>query len=62
MAPLSSGVLLPLLWPCLSVVWPDTPQPLVHNGYGLYTYKVWALPRSLAATWEIDVSFSSSGY
>lgn len=24
--------------------------------------RVWALPRSLAATWEIDVSFSSSGY
>ncbi len=23
---------------------------------------VWALPRSLAATWGIDVSFSSSGY
>ena len=23
---------------------------------------VWALSRSLAATWEIDVSFSSSGY
>ncbi len=23
---------------------------------------VWALPRSLAATWEIDLSFSSSGY
>ncbi len=23
---------------------------------------VWALPRSLAATWRIDVSFSSSGY
>jgi len=23
---------------------------------------VWALPRSLAATWRIDFSFSSSGY
>ena len=26
------------------------------------TSLVWPVPRSLAATWEIDVSFSSSGY
>ena len=28
----------------------------------MYKYMVWALSRSLAATWKIDVSFSSSGY
>ena len=32
------------------------PQPRILKN------SVWALSRSLAATWEIDVSFSSSGY
>ena len=33
---------------------------MVHNPVSEET--VWPLPRSLAATWGIDVSFSSSGY
>ena len=46
----SKAVLLPLLNPLCS------PNPAMHAS------RVWALPRSLAATYGIDVSFSSSGY
>ena len=38
-----------------------SPNPAMHaSRFGLFP--VWALPRSLAATYGIDVSFSSSGY
>jgi hypothetical protein len=38
------------------------PQPLTRNAGRLGTSKVWALPRSLAATCGISVDFSSSRY
>ena len=33
-----------------------------HNGCALDMIEVWAVPRSLAATWGIDISFFSWGY
>ncbi len=36
------------------------PLPATHTGY--HTGKVWALPRSLAATEGINIFFCSSGY
>ena len=44
-----------LLTICLAVSWS-------YNPHEAGTSWVWALPRSLAATYGIDVSFSSSGY
>ena len=38
------------------------PLPRYRNASRLDTIAVWALPRSLAATWGIAVAFSSSGY
>jgi hypothetical protein len=62
-APLSSGVLLPLCSTCPSVVRLDTPYNPIHaTATALYTCTVWALPCSLAATWGIEISFFSSGY
>ncbi len=52
--PSLAGLSIPL--PLCSSVLSACPQP--HGACPV----VWALPRSLAATWEIDLSFSSSGY
>jgi hypothetical protein len=40
----------------------SVPQPRCHNAPTLGMTPVWALPRSLAATWGITVVFFSSGY
>jgi hypothetical protein len=41
---------------------PSVPRPRVHNALELDMDTVWAVPRSLAATWGITVVFFSSGY
>ena len=50
-------------------LWPDFPKPFGYRSGPLWRSipqgartLVWAVPRSLAATYGIDVSFSSSGY
>ena len=40
----------------------SSPDPLMQSEPRHARMAVWALPRSLAATYGIDVSFSSSGY
>ena len=54
------GWLVTLLQVCCPARW--LPLPPYRNASRLDTIEVWALPRSLAATRGIEVSFSSSGY
>ena len=47
---------------CPKAVLLSVADPLCSPNPGMTRMPVWALPRSLAATYGIDVSFSSSGY
>ena len=62
LVPLSATGLLPPLAELPCSIRLDSPPSLAGPQPQKACSLVWALSRSLAATWEIDLSFSSSGY
>lgn len=62
-AGLSSSVRLGITRSRATAVTPySTYYPRYATAAAYHAHRVWAVPRSLAATWGISVDFSSSGY